>query len=81
MSLDQSGDSTRTLSAARSLLQSLKPRVSEMLAHHKLRISLERLDIMPPERGDLTRAHVLFIGPDLSSEDGKRLLAISSQST
>lgn len=72
MSLD-STPPTETLSAAISLLQSLKPRVTEILGKKKLRVALNRMDIMKPSRGDLEQAQVLWVGPLLEDEDARRL--------
>ncbi|VDC01513.1 unnamed protein product [Peniophora sp. CBMAI 1063] len=90
MSLDQPSPSTpppstqsqstepppATLTRATELLHTLRPRVLEMLGGEPLRVGLERMDIMPPERGDPERAHVLWVGPDLEGEDGRRLRAV-----
>ncbi|KAH9913462.1 kinase A anchor protein, partial [Epithele typhae] len=62
MSLN-SQDSARTLAAAVALLQSVRPKILEVLRGKKLKVSLDRVDIMPPERGDQERAHVMWFGP------------------
>ncbi|KZV67917.1 hypothetical protein PENSPDRAFT_653651 [Peniophora sp. CONT] len=72
----QTAQPERTLARATELLRTLRPKVLEMLDGKPLNIGLERMDIMPPERGDAERAHVLWVGPDLGSEDGKRLKAV-----
>ena len=72
-------DSERTLIRASELLQTLRPTILAMLNGSPLNIGLERLDIMPPERGNPERAHVLWVGPDLESDDGKRLIAVCSE--
>jgi len=51
----------------------LKPRIMSILGTHKLRIALDNMDIMKPDRGDLDRAHVLWLGPGLEGEDAMRL--------
>jgi activating signal cointegrator complex subunit 1 len=63
----------KTLSSALSLLTDLKPRILDILGDQKLRVALNRMDIMKPERGDLDMAHVLWLGPLLEDEDGRRL--------
>jgi activating signal cointegrator complex subunit 1 len=78
MSLDSTQPSTsqaptKTVSAAISLLQSLKPRITEILGNEKLRVALNRMDIMKPNRGDLEQAHVLWVGPHVENDDAKRL--------
>ena len=52
-----------TVRAATDLLRSLKPRILELLAGEKLNVSLDRMHIMPPERRDPERAHVMWVGP------------------
>lgn len=53
----------RTLDAARGLLQEIKPKIAGLLCEEKLRVSLDSMDIMKPERGEQGRAHVMWIGP------------------
>ena len=60
-------NSPKTLEAARTLLREVKPKVLEILGREKLRVSLDSMDIMRPERGDQERAHVMWVGP----ADGK----------
>ncbi|KAI0317856.1 hypothetical protein OF83DRAFT_1163714 [Amylostereum chailletii] len=62
-----------------TLLSTLRPRIMELLDGHKLRAGLERMDILKPERGDPKSAHVLYVGPDLASDDGLRLLAVGGR--
>ena len=81
VSLDQPGSARAnapppTLAAARALLESLRPRVLQMLRGQRLRVGLERMDVLQPERGDASRAHVLFVGPVLGGEDGRRLRSV-----
>ncbi|ETW77402.1 hypothetical protein HETIRDRAFT_147887, partial [Heterobasidion irregulare TC 32-1] len=81
MSLDQPGSARAnapppTLGAARALLEALLPRVLQMLHGQRLRVDLERMDVLQPERGDASRAHVLFVGPVLGGEDGRRLRSV-----
>jgi activating signal cointegrator complex subunit 1 len=47
-----------------------------ILGTHRLRIALDNMDIMKPDRGDLDRAHVLWLGPSLVGEDARRLTEI-----
>ncbi|TBU21693.1 hypothetical protein BD311DRAFT_677767 [Dichomitus squalens] len=54
---------SKTLEAARGLLREVKPKIIEILGEEKLRVSLDSMYIMPPERGDQERAHVMWIGP------------------
>ncbi|THH07109.1 hypothetical protein EW145_g3612 [Phellinidium pouzarii] len=64
-------ESPKTVSASVSLLQSLRPRILDVLGGATLYIPLTCIDIMKPERGDLAKAHVMFAGPpedDASSE-------------
>lgn len=53
----------------------------ELLGGERLRVGLERMDIMRPDRGDSSRAHVMYVGPMLDSEDAKRLKAVGSTYT
>jgi len=53
----------KTLESALTLLNNLKPRIMDILSGEKLRVDLNTLDIMPPDRGDLDKAHVLWMGP------------------
>ena len=72
----------KTLTAALTLLTSLRPRLVSLLAGNPLRIPLTSLDIMKPERNDVDRAHVCFVGPsekDIESEGGRRLWAVCSE--
>jgi activating signal cointegrator complex subunit 1 len=50
-----------------------------VLGEHKLRIALDRMDVMKPDRGDLTRAHVLWLGPALEGEDARRLKEVCGE--
>ncbi|KAI0056391.1 hypothetical protein BV25DRAFT_1832272 [Artomyces pyxidatus] len=80
VSLSQAGSSPdappHTLEDASYLLHSLQPRVIEILRGQKLTVGLEIMDIMKPERGGHERAHVLYVGPDLNREHGRRLRAV-----
>ncbi|KAI0299562.1 hypothetical protein BC826DRAFT_1102683 [Russula brevipes] len=66
-------DGERDLAGATALLASLAPRIRAVLAHSPLRVPLGRLAVMQP---DPTRAHVLYVEPDLRSSDGRRLRAV-----
>ncbi|OSX57080.1 hypothetical protein POSPLADRAFT_1067877 [Postia placenta MAD-698-R-SB12] len=66
MSLDAEPTS-RTLDGALALLHQVRPQVMQMLKGQKLRVAFRNIDIMKPERGDLERAHVMWVGP--SPED------------
>ncbi|KDQ16020.1 hypothetical protein BOTBODRAFT_43642 [Botryobasidium botryosum FD-172 SS1] len=77
-----------SVQSALDLLRSLKPRLSQILAPQtqsqtrnpredtwtKVRVPLERMDIMPPEHGDPTRAHVLWLGPSKERSAEKKVL-------
>jgi len=65
---------SKTLSSALALLTALKPRIRTILGDHKLRVALDRMDIMKPDRGDLDRAHVMWLGPLLEGDDDARRL-------
>jgi len=67
----------KTLSEALSLLTSLRPQISELLCGAYLKVPLQIMDIMPPGGGNPDRAHVLWLGPSLESEDAQRLLQVS----
>ncbi|KAI0049388.1 hypothetical protein FA95DRAFT_1677515 [Auriscalpium vulgare] len=73
MSLDLPEYPNLTLAAARQTLRALQPRIHQLLQGERLRVGLDRLDIMKPERGNPERAHVLYVGPDLSSAAGHKL--------
>lgn len=66
MSLDAEPTS-RTLDGALALLHQVRPQVMQLLNGQKLRVAFRSMDIMKPERGDLERAHVMWVGP--SPED------------
>lgn len=65
--------SHQTVASALALLESLRPRILALLEGQQLRVPLEQIDIMPPERGHPECAHVMFASPRYDSEDGKRL--------
>ena len=52
-----------TLEAAKTLLNDLRPRIAALLAGRRASVRLESMDIMPPERRDAERAHVMWVGP------------------
>jgi activating signal cointegrator complex subunit 1 len=62
-----------TVATALSLLQSLKPQIMEILGQEKLRVTLDRMDIMRSGRDDSENAHVMWVGPSLESPDARRL--------
>jgi len=61
------------LAGATRLLASLAPGIRALLEHSPLRIPLGRLAVM---QSDPTRAHVLYVEPDLRSPEGRRLRAV-----
>ncbi|KAI9058861.1 hypothetical protein FKP32DRAFT_1581508, partial [Trametes sanguinea] len=63
----------RTLEAAKQVLNELKPKIAETLGREKLRVKLDRMDIMKPERRDQERANVMWVGPSLDGESANRL--------
>ncbi|OCH83916.1 hypothetical protein OBBRIDRAFT_799527 [Obba rivulosa] len=67
----------RTLEAARALLRDIRPRILDILAGVPLRVQLDSMDIMKPERGDLERAHVMWIGPSHEGEGARRLKVVA----
>lgn len=77
--MTEDGRIARTVEAAQALLNELKPQIIDMLQGVKLRAALRNLDIMPPERGDATRAHVMWIGPSSEDQDGRRLKAVCGE--
>ena len=76
MALDPSSSSSHTIAHAETVLAGLRPRVLKLLGGQKLRAGLEYMDILKPERGDPGSAHVLYVGPNLQTEDGRRLRLI-----
>lgn len=67
----------QTVESALALLNQLKPKILEMLDGERLRVALEYVDIMRPDRGDLEKAHVMWIGPPREGDDAQRLKRIS----
>ncbi|KII90527.1 hypothetical protein PLICRDRAFT_536428 [Plicaturopsis crispa FD-325 SS-3] len=63
-----------TLDAAISLLQALRPRIIDLLAASPLRVTLDRMSIMPPDRSG---AHVLWLAPNEDNEETRRLRAVA----
>ena len=62
--------SPKTTKTALAHLQSLKEPIISILQGSPLRISLEAIDIMKPERNDPDKAHVMFVGPnEVNSKD------------
>ena len=70
----------RTVEAALALLVQLRPQIMDILNGEELRVTLQRADIMRPERGDLERAHVMWVGPPLEGEDAARLKHVAGRS-
>jgi activating signal cointegrator complex subunit 1 len=66
---------------ALTLLRSLRGRIMGILSKSRapLKIKLDTIDIMPPERRDLKRAHVMFAGPNRRSEGADVLNAVCSK--
>ncbi|PSR90693.1 hypothetical protein PHLCEN_2v4842 [Hermanssonia centrifuga] len=62
-----------TVESAVILLNSLRPKIMEMLGDNQLRVGLTCIDIMRPHRGDLEKAHVMWAGPSHEGEDVQRL--------
>jgi len=58
----------KTLTEALALLAALKPRLMGVLGSHKLRVGLDRMDVMKASPGG--EAHVLWVGPRSEEEDG-----------
>ena len=73
MTLRRNGES-KDLQSAVDLLQSLRPNILEILANNPLRVALNTMDIMSPDHGDLSKAHVLWLGPSLNANDDTRRL-------
>ncbi|KAI0369480.1 hypothetical protein BV20DRAFT_968080 [Pilatotrama ljubarskyi] len=69
-----------TLEAAKQVLQELKPKIAEILGQEPLRVKLDRMDIMKPERRDDERAHVMWLGPAVDGESAKRLKRVAGES-
>lgn len=67
----------KTVESALSLLNSLKPRIFDILAGQRLRVVLNRMDVMKPDRSDLNKAHVLWLGPSLEGENAQLLSDVS----
>ncbi|EGN97767.1 hypothetical protein SERLA73DRAFT_182510 [Serpula lacrymans var. lacrymans S7.3] len=73
--------SFKTLPAALNLLSALKPRIMEMIGDKRLCVPLNFMDIMNPDRGDHDKAHVLWMGPSLDSEDAQLLKRVCEMVT
>lgn len=67
----------KTLQDAAALLTQLKPEILARLEGNPLRVALNHVDIMRPERGDLEKAHVMWVGPAPGDEDTRRLKGVS----
>jgi len=67
----------RTVQSAIELLNKLRPRIMDEIAGEQLRIGLRMMDIMRPERGDLSKAHVMWAGPSHEDEQAKRLKRVA----
>ncbi|CDO75978.1 hypothetical protein BN946_scf184981.g3 [Trametes cinnabarina] len=83
MSLDKEAPATaggtpqRTLEAAKRVLDELKPKIAQVLGQEKLRVKLDSMDIMKPERRDPERANVMWIGPSPDGESARRLKTVA----
>ncbi|KAF9237987.1 kinase A anchor protein [Melanogaster broomeanus] len=73
---NESSNSRKTLPEALSLLSSLRPLIMEMLCGNCLSVPLEVVNIMQPDGGDPDKAHVLWVGPSLETEEGQRLMKV-----
>ena len=62
-------NAAHTLEAAMTLLRELRPRIEALLAGRRASVRLDSMDIMPPERRDAERAHVMWVGPS-QTDDG-----------
>lgn len=62
-----------TVQSAIDFLHRLKPRITEELGGGNLRVGLKLMDIMRPDKGDLTQAHIMWTGPSYEDEHAKRL--------
>ncbi|KAJ3520334.1 hypothetical protein NM688_g9179 [Phlebia brevispora] len=69
---------SRTLDSAIDLLNELRPRILDLLSQSPLRVALQRVDIMRPDKGDLEQAHVMWAGPSHEGEDSRRLKRVSA---
>ena len=75
----ESKDSLPSLSSAIEFLQSLRPRILDLLENKQLLVPLEEMDIMKPDRGDPEKAHVLWVGPRVVHKGkGKQPPSLSS---
>jgi activating signal cointegrator complex subunit 1 len=72
---------TKTVQTAIELLHQLRPQILEKLGGETLRVGLNSMDIMRPERGDLTKAHVMWAGPTYDNERAQRLKRVCGTST
>ncbi|KAI0630023.1 kinase A anchor protein, partial [Trametes polyzona] len=77
MSLDVDDSPERTVEHAKRVLDELRPKILEALGGEALRVRLDRMDIMKPERGDRERANVMWVGPAGEGESGKRLKCVA----
>ncbi|KAI0702872.1 AKAP7 2'5' RNA ligase-like domain-containing protein [Cytidiella melzeri] len=63
----------KSVRSAIELLNALRPSIMDMLAGEDLRVGLNLMDIMKPDRGDLSKAHIMWAGPSYEDEQAKRL--------
>jgi len=75
----QATNSRKTLSEALSLLSSLRPQILELLCGARLKVPLHMMGIMPPDRGDPDKAHVLWLGPSRENADAQRLHQVGGE--
>jgi len=69
----QATDPKKTVAEALALLCSLRSQISDILRGARLSVPLQLMNIMPPDRGDPDKAHVLWIGPSFENEATQRL--------
>ncbi|KAI0347311.1 hypothetical protein BDW22DRAFT_515439 [Trametopsis cervina] len=63
----------KSVQSAIDFLHALRPRILEKIAGEELRLGLDQMDIMRPERGDLTKAHIMWAGPSYDSHSARHL--------
>lgn len=79
----QQGSATpaKTLQSAIAFLNKLRPRIIQELSGQELCVGLKLMDILKAERGDPSKAHVMWAGPSYDNEDAKRLKRVAGAST
>jgi activating signal cointegrator complex subunit 1 len=66
----------KTVAQAQALLEELRPRILEVLDGEKLRVPLNVVDIMTPNRGDPHQAHILWAGLPAEGSVAARLKVV-----